>query len=298
MPVLSGSQERFRRARAPRRDPAPSRLAYRAERLWLTPAFRKAVRYGLPALLVLGALGGYFADEGRRQAVRDQVAALRESIETRPEFLVRLMAIDGASEPVARAIRQMLPLEMPVSSFHLDLPAMRALIEQLDAVASADLRIRKGGVLQVTVRERVPAVLWRNGPALEMLDRSGHRVATLLDRQARPDLPVIAGEGADDHVDEALAILEAARPIAPRLRGLVRVGDRRWDVVLDRDQRILLPEKDPLTAIQRVIVLDQAQDLLGRDIALVDMRNRERPTVRLAGPGGDEEPVRTGVSGQ
>lgn len=280
-----------------RRDPAPSRLAYRAERLWLTPAFRKAVRLGLPSALVLGALAFWLGDGARRAALQQNLAELRESVENRPEFMVGLMAIDGASEPVAAAIRGMLPVTLPASSFRLDLEALRATIAQIDAVAAAELRIRKGGVLQVTVRERVPAVLWRRGEALEMLDASGHRVATLLDRAARPDLPVIAGEGAERQVAEALAILEAAGPIRARLRGLVRVGERRWDLVLDRDQRILLPERDPVAAVRRVIALDQAEDMLGRDLVVVDLRNENRPTIRLAAPGAGETEGEMKVSG-
>ncbi|MFZ1725533.1 MAG: cell division protein FtsQ/DivIB, partial [Albidovulum sp.] len=96
-------------------------------------------------------------------------------------------------------------------------------------------------------------------------------------------LPVIAGEGADENVTEALAIFRAARPIQHRIRGLVRMGERRWDVVLDRDQRIMLPESDPVSALERIIALDQAEDMLGRDIAAVDMRNEQRPTIRLLG---------------
>ena len=61
----------------------------------------------------------------------------------------------------------------------------------------------------------------------------------------------------------------------------VWIGDRRWDVVLDRDQRIMLPEDDPVTALQRVIALDSAQDMMARDLVVVDMRNPARPTVRL-----------------
>ncbi len=279
-----------------RRDPAPSRLAYRVERLWLTPGFRKAVRVGLPSLLIVAALAGWLGDSGRRAALQQKLADLRESVENRPEFMVGLMAVDGASEPVANAIRGMLPVTLPASSFRLDLAALRAAIGQIDAVASAELHIRKGGVLQVTVTERVPAVLWRRGAALEMLDAAGHRVATLLDRAARPDLPVIAGGGAEANVAEALAVLEAARPIRARIRGLVRVGERRWDVVLDRGQRILLPEAGPVAAIQRVIALDQAEDMLGRDLTVVDMRNEKRPTIRLAEPGAGETEVETRVS--
>ncbi len=298
MRSLGGADRRYSDP-APRRDPAPSRLAFRIERLWLTPMFRVALRVGVPFVLAASVAGGYLADDERRASLQQSLADLRRSVEERPEFMVRLMAIDGASEPVAKAIRGMLPVTLPASSFHIDLGALRAAIAQIDAVAGAELHIRKGGVLQVTVTEREPVILWRQAAGLEMLDAGGHRVATLLDRTARPDLPVIAGEGADALVGEAMAILAAAGPVGDRIRGLVRMGERRWDIVLDRDQRILLPETDPVTAVQRVIALDQAEDLLGRDVVVVDMRDDRRPTIRLAAGEGEKLTImNTEVTGQ
>jgi cell division protein FtsQ len=267
-----------------RPDPAPSRLAYRLDRLWLTPLFRLLLRVGLPVATVVALGAIYFGDADRRAALAAGAAEMRRSIEERPEFMVTMMAIDGASPAVAEAVRAMIPVTLPVSSFQLDLAALRATVAQVDAVAAVDMRVRAGGILQVDIRERVPAILWRVGDRIEMLDATGHRVATLLDRAARPDLPVIAGEGADQGVAEALAIVAAAQPLAGRLRGLVRMGERRWDVVLDRDQRILLPEREPVRAIERIIALDQAQDMLNRDVIVVDMRNKDRPTLRMAAP--------------
>ena len=114
-----------------------------------------------------------------------------------------------------------------------------------------------------------------------LLDATGHRVAPLASRAERPDLPLVVGHGAGAAVDEALALIEAAGPVAERLRGLVRVGQRRWDVALDRDQRILLPETDPVTALRKVVALNQAQDLLARDLTAIDFRNPDRPVLRL-----------------
>jgi len=277
-----GARRRYREeSQRERRDPAPSRLSYKIERWRLTPGFRFALRVGLPFAVTFAAAAIWLSDAGRRTAIAERYVAMRTSIEDRPEFMVTMMSVDGASPPVARAIRAMLPVALPVSSFRIDLEAMRATIEQVDAVASADLRIRKGGVLEVQVTERQPEILWRSAYGLEMLDRTGHRVATLLDRAARPELPVIAGEGADRHVAEALGLIAAAGPIAGRIRGLVWTGDRRWDVVLDRDQRILLPEDDAMTALQRVVALDSAQDMMARALTIVDMRNPARPTIRL-----------------
>jgi cell division protein FtsQ len=163
----------------------------------------------------------------------------------------------------------------------MDMEATAKRIKELDAVANADLRVRSGGVLQVTITERLPVVIWRTQAELSLLDAGGQRVARVFARSDRPDLPLIAGEGANKAVFEALAITAAAGPIAPRLRGLVRVGERRWDVVLDRDQRILLPETNPVQALERVIALDKAEDLLARDVLVVDLRIGQRPVLRL-----------------
>ncbi|TCM84438.1 cell division protein FtsQ/DivIB [Rhodovulum steppense] len=266
----------------PPRDPAPSRLTYRMQRLWLTPLFRLAVLRGLPLAAVLAIPALWFSDADRRAEVAGQIADIRRQVETRPEFMVKLMAIEGATDLVAEDIREVLPLDFPVSSFDLDLQQMRRTAEALDAVEAAELRVRPGGVLELKVVERVPAVVWRGAAGLELLDAQGNRVAPIETRSLRADLPLIAGEGAQRAVPEALALVAAAAPIEERLRGLVRVGERRWDVVLDRNQRILLPGQDAVAALERVIALDGVTDMLGRDIAVVDLRNPGRPTVRLA----------------
>ncbi len=264
-----------------RRDPAPSRWSYRLHRLWLTPYVRRLTRIGLPVAVTALTCFWIFSQPQNRTAFAEMFAEIRRTFAERPEFMVGLMAIDGASAELSDDIREILPVDFPISSFDLDLDGMQDLVEELDAVAAVDLRIRKGGVLQIDVTERSPVVVWRLGNALEVLDETGRRVAALATRKARPDLPLIAGRGADKVVPEALDLLDTVGPVLGRVRGLVRVGERRWDVVLDRDQRILLPEDDPVPALEQVIALQQAQDLLSRDLAVVDMRNPRRPTLRM-----------------
>ncbi|WP_295074167.1 cell division protein FtsQ/DivIB [Tabrizicola sp.] len=264
-----------------RRDPAPSKWAYRVQRWMLTPYVRGFVIKGLPTLILLGAGALWLAHEPNRQAVIGQLSHLREEFEARPEFRVSLARVEGASDDLAEAVRVKLALPLPMSSFDIDLDAARDRIETLDAVQKADLRVRSGGVLQVLITERVPVAVWRTEDGLTLVDETGHRVAGLLSRADRADLPLIAGKGADAATPEALDLITAAGPLTPRLRGLVRMGERRWDVVLDRDQRILLPEQNPVQALERLLALDHAQDLMNRDILTVDLRSDHRPTLRL-----------------
>ncbi|MBA3909051.1 MAG: cell division protein FtsQ [Rhodobacter sp.] len=268
-------------ARAVRRDPAPSKWAYRLQRMMLTPHVRVFLRTGLPTLVLLGGAALWLASDGNRQSLVTMLTDLREDFEARPEFSVSLASIEGASDDLAEAVRARLGLDLPMSSFDIDLDAVRGRIESLDAVKSADLRVRPGGVLQVVITERVPVAVWRTEGGLTLVDDDGRRVAGLVSRGDRPDLPLIAGEGADLFTFEALDLIAAAGPLSPRIRGLVRMGERRWDVVLDRDQRVMLPEKNPVQALERLLALDQVQDIMNRDILTVDLRSDHRPTLRL-----------------
>ena len=265
-----------------RPDPAPSRLAYRIERLMLTPGFRLLLRVGVPMGISFLAGAWYLADQERRDGLVLAVADMRAAIEERPEFMVGLMAIDGASDSVADDIREIVPIDFPVSSFDLDLDEIRDTVVGLDAVERASVRIRPGGLLQVDVTERLPVVIWRGPEGLDLLDAGGIRVAPAASRGVRPDLPVIAGEGADTRVAEARELLAVARPIADQMRGLVLIGKRRWDVVLTDGPRILLPTEAPVPALERVIAMHYANDLLSRDLAVVDLRDPARPTLRLS----------------
>ncbi|VDS08121.1 Cell division protein FtsQ [Paracoccus haematequi] len=265
----------------PKRDPAPSRLQYRLERMWLRPIWRRAVRVGVPAFLVAMTAGLWLSDPDRRALLTDGVQQIMTKVQSREEFQVRIMTVEGASPVVDKALRAMLPVDLPASSFDIDLTALRLQVMQLDVIESIDLRIKPGGILSAVVKEREPAILWRHARGIEILDKTGHRVASVTARDVRPDLPLIAGEGADLAVPEALALIDAAGPILPRVRGLVRRGERRWDLVLDHGQRIMLPAQGALIAMEAAIALDRAQDMLGRDIAVVDLRNPSRPVMRL-----------------
>lgn len=93
---------------------------------------------------------------------------------------------------------------------------------------------------------------------------------------------MIAGTGAQDAVPEALRLFAVMGPLKPRLRGFERRGARRWDVVLDKGQRIMLPTDNPVQALERVIFMDQVKDLMDYDLAVVDLRIPDRATLRLS----------------
>ncbi len=264
-----------------RPDPAPSRLNYRMQRLALSPNFRRGFTFGMPAFALMVICTLTLASADRREAVGRWVENAKVAIQSREEFMLKAMQVEGASDGIARDIRETLAIDFPASSFDLDLRDLQEKVLGLDAVERADLSMNPGGVLDIRVVERVPALVWRSPDGLALVDATGKRVSALASRADRPDLPLVIGRAADQAAAEAIRLVRAADPLALRLRGLVRIGERRWDVVLAEGQKIKLPERGAVDALRRVLAVDAAQDLFARDVVLVDMRLPDRPTVRL-----------------
>jgi len=263
-------------------DPAPSRFKYIWGRMMLRPKTRLAILKGVPTFVILGVVGLLMTNDGLRQDISSTYNQLREDIIKRPELYVQVMQVTGATPRVDQQIRLSSGLDLPTSSFEMDLVALRARLERLDAVKSVSVYLRAGGVLQVDVEERTPVVLWRSPTGLETVDIDGIRTGYVERRSAYPALPLVVGNGAKSNIPEVLHLLREARPLAPDIRAFRRVGERRWDVILTNNAVIKLPQEKPGRALAYVMALHTENDLLVKNISAIDLRDANRPIVRVA----------------
>ncbi len=262
-------------------DPAPSVLRYRFERLWLKPSVRTLVRVWTPAVLAAAVFWGVSGNPAVRASLDRGWVTLRDAVATRPELQVKTVSYPGASNALRQQISALVPLDLPVSSLDLDVAKIKAAIERLDAVKTVEVTVQTGGILEIRAVERTPVLVWRDGDILRLVDADGKRVAEVARRSVRPDLPLVVGTGAEKAAPEVLSLQQVLTPVASRVRGFVRVGERRWNIVLDRGQTIMLPESGAVTALRRVMALQANEDLLNRDVQVVDMRNPDRPVLRI-----------------
>ncbi len=264
-----------------RRDPAPSLLRYRLGRLWLRPSVRRIVMFGPMTALLLGVTFHVATSKTIRAGMAQTVSDLRTAIVGREEFKVSSLAVYGASEDLEAEVVRLAGLTLPMSSLDLDIASLRDRLEMLPSVADAAVRVGSKGVLQITLSQRVPVVIWRMSDGLKLAGADGVVLGEVASRLDRVDLPVIAGMGADAHIPEALELLTMLEPVVSRLRGLQRVGARRWTIVLDREQEIYLPENGAKRALARLMALHASEGLLDKDVAIVDLRDGLRPVLRL-----------------
>ena len=262
-------------------DPAPSLFSYRMQRLWLTPIFRALVQVGLPffGMVMLGWM--FLSKVENRDYLNGLIHEAQGAVQNQPVHQLQTLTIEGASPLLKDEIRSHFGDLLPISALELDFENMRGWIESIASVERATLITAVGGLLSVQVTEIDPEFMWRNAVGLHLVSSTGELLRSVSSRLDFPHLPLIAGNGATLALGEARELIMTAAPISNRLRGLVRIGERRWDLLLSNNQTIALPEENPELILAQVIVLSMAHDLFERDIILMDFRNPRRPTLRL-----------------
>ena len=276
-------------------DPAPSRVAYRIMRLLLIPRLRLIFTLGFPSLLIFCATLGLFINVN----VWENISAIKKDLKLafveRPEFMIKVASIDGSSDELANEIREILPLDFPVSYFDLDIKYLHKIVNEIPAVASAAIKISAGGVLQINVAEKSPAFIWRKGNVMSVIDETGSFIRIANSRVDYPKLPLVVGEAADLAVSEISSLMQANEYFKDHVRAFIRVGERRWDLILENNVRIMLPQREFLAAFDRLMLMNEAGSLLSGRLSNIDMRLVVRPTVRVDTVSVD--PLKTNING-
>ena len=276
-------------------DPAPSRIAYRIMRLLLIPRLRLIFTLGFPSLLIFCATLGLFININ----VWENISAIKKNLKLafveRPEFMIKVASIDGSSDELANEIREILPLDFPVSYFDLDIKYLHKVVNEIPAVASAAIKISAGGVLQINVAEKSPAFIWRKGNVMSVIDETGSLIRIANSRVDYPKLPLVVGEAADLAVSEISSLMQANEYFKDHVRAFIRVGERRWDLILENNVRIMLPQREFLAAFDRLMLMNEAGQLLSGRLSNIDMRLVVRPTVRVDTVSVD--PLKTNING-
>ena len=265
-----------------KRDPAPSRLGYKFSRWMLSPFIKKSVFFGVPLIILLLPVFIFLKDQNNKKLVEEIVLDFYRKIIERPEFMLSALSIQGSSDSLNAEIREILGLNFPISSFDLDLADLRNKVLSLPPVETAEVRLEGGSILHVKVKEKVPALLLKDDNGIHVLNKNGDYIRPLLSTEYGSKLPVITGEGAQKAAAEAFILFSALYDKLDEVRGLVLVGGRRWNIVLKSGQVIMLPEKKPEQAVQKILILDKAEKILSRDIAVFDFRLPYRITLRLS----------------
>lgn len=187
-------------------------------------------------------------------------------------FGIASVQLSGNARTPPGAVLAALGFEPGQSIFGADLQAARARLLTLDWVADAEVRRQYPDSIAVSLVEKLPFALWQTTDGLYVVERSG-RVITKAEASSYPHLPLFVGDGAPAAGAELVDAIALHRAIAARVKAMQRVSERRWNLLLDDDVVVELPETGwakQLDVLENLIV---DKGVLERDIKEIDLRS-------------------------
>jgi len=196
--------------------------------------------------------------------------------------------ISGADRTTQDEILTALDVEDGSALMAIDIDALKIRLETLNWVKSTRVARNFPNELSIDITERTPFALWQKDGVVQLVDPDGV-VITDEGLSEFADLLLLVGDGAATEAAKLMAMLEDVPELAARVRSAVRLGDRRWDVIMDNGIRVKLPASDgpygPKAAWRALALLEERDQILARELMVIDLRIEDRLVLRLSPDG-------------
>ncbi len=196
-------------------------------------------------------------------------------------FAVDRVNVTGNVETSDIDVLQQLRLDGDTSILTMSVHQARAALMQLPWVADAEVRKVYPDAVDVKLKERKAFAIWQHGQDLSLIERDGSVIAPFVQGSKFSGLPLYVGLGAEAAAAHFDGILSNWPGLRSRLRAIVRVSDRRWNLVFKNGITVKLPHTRVAQALEDLNVMDRERSILSRDIVAVDLRLGDRVTVQL-----------------
>jgi len=163
----------------------------------------------------------------------------------------------------------------------LDVEGVRGALKEDARVAEASVRKFYPDRLEIVIEERAGYARWQRGGKTHLIARDGTVLESDIGGKS-VDLPLVIGLGASTRAAALLDLIERFPSVREATRAGILVAERRWNLRLKNGIDIRLPEEDPALALERLVLLDKSQQIMTRDVTVIDLRVPDRVAVGLS----------------
>jgi len=234
------------------------------------------------AALLLLASASYGAVKGDHvPVIVAQLQDICDAAANKAGFGISEIALAGPHDVGREDILALAGITGRSSLLFLDAAHIRARLLANPWIAEATVLKLYPGRLRIEIAERKPFALWQKDGRVALIASDGVVLESSVPRRFAA-LPQVVGKGAEKAAADFLDLLARHPGIARLVEASVLVAERRWNLHLQGGVEVLLPESDLAHALTALGDLARDRQLLTRDIVAVDLRLKDRVTVRLS----------------
>jgi cell division protein FtsQ len=257
-----------------------------------TPLWRTGWARAVSVAMILSAMtgGGWWLWSGDwlpRIAEKAKWTLIAASAEV--GLRVEEILVVGRDQTSRRALLDAVRLARGAPIMAFDPEDAKRRIEALPWVRLATVKRMLPDTVLLGVVEREAIALWQHRGHFSPIDHEG-TVIEERDLERFGGLLVVVGEDAPVHAAALLGMLATQANLLAQVSTAVWVGGRRWNLQLDSGIDVRLPEENPASAWARLAEYERTNQVLARDVEMLDLRLPDRLIVRRL-PNSDLRPT-------
>lgn len=230
-------------------------------------------------LIIAGIISFTFSPQGKETF--DILKKALNTVSEKSYLTLGQVETEGRIRTTLDDINKALQLTQGMPILEIDLYEKQQTLLKLPWVKSVVIERHLPSTLFIRIEEKTPVAIWQNNGVYFPLDTEGKIIQDNKTQLA--DLLLVVGGDAPKHTIDLIEILEKHEEIYAKVRSAVRVGGRRWNLILNDIQNgleILLPEKDIEMALKRLQQAAEEEKLFEKDLQRIDLRQSDRLVVR------------------
>ena len=194
-------------------------------------------------------------------------------------FKLKAVRVQGASKLATADILKTANVYRDMPLLSMDLDKLQADVQTVGWVKSVRIIRLLPDTLVLQVVERPQVAIWQDAGYTRVIDDKGE-VIPEADARMFARLPLVVGDGANDHAAQILAAVSRRPGLMSRVEAMIRVDNRRWDLRLKDGSLIQLPGSGLDAALISLEQLEVKSRILELGFERVDLRNPDLVTVR------------------
>lgn len=190
-------------------------------------------------------------------------------------FTLENVLIEGQHNVSSEDILSSINADKGAAIAAINLKTLQDNLERNGWIKTAIVERRLPNTIYITILERVPIAIWQNNKQLFLIDDEGF-IITNQNIGNFSNLLHVVGIDANIYANKLLEDIAHCAELSAKILSAIRYGERRWNLKLEQDIMVKMPEADFARAFDYLIELYKTQKLFNQHYKTIDLRDSNK----------------------
>lgn len=211
----------------------------------------------------------YFID------VKNKIADIVYDASINAGFVLKNVVIEGRINASQNDILEALDARKGVAIIAINIDNVKNNLESNSWIRAAAIERKLPNTIYIAISEKTPIAIWQNNKKLYLIDALGN-IITDQNIEKFANLLHVVGIDANIYADQLIHDISQHPNIAAKIISASRYGERRWNLNIEENITVKMPEIGFVVAFEYIAKLDRAGKLFNQNYKVIDLRDANK----------------------